>query len=43
MASMLGVCIKETLRMTPAVFEIPVEVVSKQGRDITVDDKSHLS
>ncbi|KAH7164301.1 cytochrome P450 [Fusarium sp. MPI-SDFR-AT-0072] len=43
MASMLGACINETLRMTPAVVEIPVEVPSKQGQTITIDGKSHLS
>ncbi|KAF4455664.1 cytochrome P450 [Fusarium austroafricanum] len=41
MASMLGACMNETLRMTPAVVEIPKEVLSEQGQVIIIDDKSH--
>lgn len=42
MASMLGACMNETLRMTPAVVEIPKKVPPKQGQVITIDGNSHL-
>ncbi|KAF9770393.1 hypothetical protein IL306_012078 [Fusarium sp. DS 682] len=42
MASMLGACVNETLRMTPAVVEIPKKVPSRQGEVITIDGQSHL-
>ncbi|KAF5026179.1 hypothetical protein F66182_1743 [Fusarium sp. NRRL 66182] len=42
MASMLGACMNETLRMTPAVVEIPKKVPANQDQTITMDGKSHL-
>ncbi|UZP35738.1 hypothetical protein NXS19_003554 [Fusarium pseudograminearum] len=42
MASMLGACMNETLRMTPAVVEIPKKVPPKQEQVITIDGNSHL-
>jgi cytochrome P450 len=42
MASMLGACMNETLRMTPAVVEIPKKVPSDQDQIIAIDGKSHL-
>ncbi|KAF4963973.1 hypothetical protein FSARC_8064 [Fusarium sarcochroum] len=42
MASMLGACMNETLRMTPAVVEIPKKVPPGQDQAITIDGKSHL-
>lgn len=42
MASMLGACMNETLRMTPAVVEIPKKVPRDQEQVITIDDKSYL-
>ncbi|KAF4333959.1 cytochrome p450 [Fusarium beomiforme] len=42
MASMLGACMSETLRVTPAIVEIPKKVPSKQGEVITIDSKNYL-
>ncbi|KAL3608107.1 hypothetical protein FPOAC2_03100 [Fusarium poae] len=42
MASMLGACMNETLRMTPAVVEIPKKVPPKQEQVITIDGNSYL-
>ncbi|KAH7262312.1 cytochrome P450 [Fusarium tricinctum] len=42
MASMLGACMNETLRMTPAVVEIPKKVPADQDQTIAIDGKSHL-
>ncbi|KAM6528335.1 hypothetical protein FALCPG4_009322 [Fusarium falciforme] len=42
MASMLGACMNETLRMIPAVVEIPKKVTPGQDQVITVDGKRHL-
>ncbi|KAF4999092.1 hypothetical protein FGRMN_2707 [Fusarium graminum] len=42
MASMLGACMNETLRMTPAVVEVPKKVPSDQDQSIVIDGKSHL-
>ncbi|KAM0221007.1 hypothetical protein ACHAPA_003360 [Fusarium lateritium] len=42
MASMLGACMNETLRMTPAVVEIPKKVPADQDQIIAIDGKSHL-
>ncbi|KAM0233702.1 hypothetical protein ACHAPO_006990 [Fusarium lateritium] len=42
MASMLGACMNETLRMTPAVVEIPKKVPPKEEQVITIDGNSYL-
>jgi hypothetical protein len=42
MASMLGACMNETLRMTPAVVEIPKKVPPKKEQVITIDGNSYL-
>ncbi|KAF4977841.1 hypothetical protein FZEAL_5684 [Fusarium zealandicum] len=42
MASMLGACMNETLRMVPAVVEIPKKTTPSQDQVITVDGKRHV-
>ncbi|KAH6985792.1 cytochrome P450 [Ilyonectria sp. MPI-CAGE-AT-0026] len=42
MASMLGACLNETLRMMPAVVEIPKKVTPDQDQVITVDGQKYV-
>ncbi|KAM5352305.1 hypothetical protein ACJ41O_005028 [Fusarium nematophilum] len=42
MASMLGACMNETLRMVPAVVEIPKKVTPSQDQVITIDETRHV-
>lgn len=42
MASMLGACMNETLRMMPAVVEIPKKVTPSQDQVITMDRKKYV-
>lgn len=42
LASMLGACLNETLRMMPAVVEIPKKVTPDQDQVITVDGQKHV-
>jgi cytochrome P450 len=42
MASMLGACMNETLRVLPSVVEIPKVVTPDQDQTIVIDGKSHV-
>ncbi|KAH6899656.1 cytochrome P450 [Thelonectria olida] len=42
MASMLGACLNETLRLMPAVVEIPKGVTPDQDQVLTVDGQKHV-
>ncbi|KAF5011519.1 hypothetical protein FDECE_2373 [Fusarium decemcellulare] len=42
MGSMLGACMNETLRMMPAVVEIPKKVTPNQDQVITIDGKRYV-
>ncbi|KAH9893066.1 cytochrome P450 [Xylariomycetidae sp. FL2044] len=41
MASMLGACMNETLRLMPPVIEVPKSVTPNQDQPVTVDGKSY--
>ncbi|KAI5462569.1 cytochrome P450 [Mariannaea sp. PMI_226] len=42
MASSLGACLNETLRLMPAVVEIPKKVTQDQDQAVTVDGQKHV-
>lgn len=42
MASMLGACMNETLRVLPSVIDIPKMVTPDQDQTLIIDGKSHL-